>query len=95
MDAPLLDYEDVSSSQNEDEDEDEEIDVVGLGIPVLAAQEIGPDYLEDLSEELEDAARSSSSSPGLGSSRRRHREDSDAEGVAAKRPRWSDDSDSD
>ncbi|KAK5853551.1 hypothetical protein PBY51_014694 [Eleginops maclovinus] len=66
------------------EDEDEEIDVVGLDFPVLDVEDIGPISLEDSSE------------VSIDSSTKRCREDSEEEEESpAKRPRWSEDSDSD
>ncbi|KAI4816836.1 hypothetical protein KUCAC02_009138 [Chaenocephalus aceratus] len=93
LDEYLHRYLDEQSS--EDEDEEEEIDVVGLDIPVLDVEEIGPLFLEDSSEEPEDAlVPGSPSSSRSGCSTRRCREDSEEES-AAKRPRWSEHSDED
>ncbi|KAI9534855.1 hypothetical protein NQZ68_010241 [Dissostichus eleginoides] len=96
LDEYLHRYLDEQSSEDEDEDEEEEIDVVGLDIPVLDVEEIGPLFPEDSSEEPEDAlVPGSPSSSRSGCSTRRCREDSEEGESAAKRPRWSGDSDED
>ncbi|XP_074492336.1 uncharacterized protein LOC141768176 [Sebastes fasciatus] len=62
----------------------------GIEFPILEVEDIGPVCQYNPPEELSEA------DSGPGPSTRRHREDSDGEEeAAAKRPRWSDDSDSD
>lgn len=89
-----------------DETEDEE----GSGIPEFnglsftgSVENIGPLWAGDLYEEFSFSGFSSSfpvdtetpSTSGLGSSARRRRDRSDEEEAAAKKPRWSNESDSD